>query len=78
MFQVSFWCVDFYVFPRLLPPLPLGAGFAAAAGLVTLFLCLAGVPPSISATSSSFLLDPPLASLDLPGRQATSFQLSTS
>ena len=45
-----------------LPPRPL-AGLSVGG----VFLCLAGVAPSISATSSIFLPDPPLASLDLPG-----------
>ena len=47
-------------------PLPLGVAFAGVADLVVFLVLLAGVGPSISVTSSR-LLDPPLASLDLPG-----------
>ena len=48
-------------------PLPLGVAFVAAADLVAFLVLLAGGTPSISTTSSRLLLDPPLASLDLPG-----------
>ena len=50
-------------------PLPLGVAFAFAgvADLVVFLVLLAGVGPSILATSSRLLLDPPLASLNLPG-----------
>ena len=48
-------------------PLPLGVAFAAVADLVTFLVLLAGGAPSILATSSRLLLDPPLASLNLPG-----------
>ena len=48
-------------------PLPLGVAFAGVADLVVFLVLLAGVGPSISATSSRLLLDPHLASLDLPG-----------
>ena len=59
-----FYSTSYLFFPLPFLPLPLPpAGLA----VVVVFLCLMGVAPSISATSSSFLLDPPLASLDLPG-----------
>ena len=48
-------------------PLPLDVAFVAVANLVVILVLLAGVAPSILATSSRLLLDPPLASLDLPG-----------
>ena len=49
--------------------LPLGVAFAFAdvADLVAFLVLLAGGAPSISVTSSRLLLDPPLASLNLPG-----------
>ena len=48
-------------------PLPLGITFAAVADLVAFLVLLAGGAPSILVTSSRLLLDPPLASLNLPG-----------
>ena len=48
-------------------PLPLGVTFVAVADLVAFLVLLAGGAPSILATSSRLLLDPPLAMLDLPG-----------
>ena len=45
----------------------MGVAFVVVADLVAFLALLAGVAPSISATSSRLLLDPPLASLDLPG-----------
>ena len=39
----------------------------AVANLLAFLVLLVGVGPSISATSSRLLLDPPLTSLDLPG-----------
>ena len=48
-------------------PLPLCVDVVAVADLLAFLVLLAGIGPSISATSSRLLLDPPLASLDLPG-----------
>ena len=48
-------------------PLPLGVDVVAAADLLAFLVLLVGVGPSILATSSRLLLDPPLALLDLPG-----------
>ena len=48
-------------------PLPSGVAFVAVADLVAFLVLLAGGAPSISATSSRLLLDPPLATLDLHG-----------
>ena len=48
-------------------PLPLGVDVVAAADLLAFLVLLEGVGPSILATSSRLLLDPPLTSLDLPG-----------
>ena len=56
-------CCSFLSLSLPLPHHPaagLGVGFATAAGLVIFLLCLVGVIPSILATSSIFLLDPPL------------------
>ena len=47
-------------------PLLLGVNVVVVADLLAFLVLLAGVGPSISATSSRLLLDPPLASLDLP------------
>ena len=46
-------------------PLPLGVTFAA--DLLAFLVLLVGVGPSILVTSSRLLVDPPLASLNLPG-----------
>ena len=51
----------------MLLPLGVALAFAGVADLVAFLVLLAGVAPSISATSSRLLLDPPLTSLDLPG-----------
>ena len=48
-------------------PLPLGVAFVAVADLLAFLVLLAGGTPSILAISSRLLLDPPLASLNLPG-----------
>ena len=48
-------------------PLPLGVDVVAAADLLAFLVLLAGVGPSISATSFRLLLDPPLVSLNLLG-----------
>ena len=53
------------IFSCLFPWVSLFA-FAGVADLVDFRVFLAGVGPSISATSSKLLLDPPLDSLDLP------------
>ena len=45
----------------------MGVAFAVVADLVAFLVLLAGEAPSISATSCRLQLDPPLASLDLPG-----------
>ena len=68
----GFYSTSYFLFPQFPLPLPLpdfigAAGLAAAVALGVLFLCLVGVAPSILATSSSVLLDPPFASLNLPG-----------
>ena len=55
-------------------PLPLGVAFVVVADLVAFLVLLAGVAPSILATSSRLLLDP-LASLDLPGLSGCLFPI---
>ena len=48
----------------------------AAADLLAFLVLLGGVAPSILATSTKLLLDPPLASLDLPGPSGCFFPLT--
>ena len=53
--------------PQPFQPLPLGVDVVVAVVAFPFLVLLAEAGPSISATSSRLLLDPPLTSLDLPG-----------